>query len=193
MAAVPGEIVGILLAAGRGHRFGGDKLEHVLADGRPMAVAAADNFRPACDRLIAVLRPGAQRLGKLLGAAGCETIICDEADLGMGHSLATAVRATPSAAAWIVALADMPFIASRSHQMIATCLRHGASLAATEFQGRRGHPVGFAGHWRVELSKLSGDQGAKSILQVHRAQITLCPVDDSAVLRDIDQLSDIVC
>jgi molybdenum cofactor cytidylyltransferase len=191
MPARPREIVGILLAAGRGRRFGGDKLEHLLPDGRPMAVAAANNLLPACDRLIAVLRPGAKALGKLLSAAGCETVICDEADSGMAHSLATAIRATPKASAWIVSLADMPFITTRSHQRIAACLRNGASLAATEFQGQRGHPVGFSGHWLAQLSNLTGDQGGKSILQAHEAKITLCPVDDSGVLRDIDQTSDI--
>ena len=192
MRVVPGEIVGILLAAGRGHRFGGDKLEHLLPDGRPLAVAAADHLLPACDRLIAVVRPGAQRLAELLGAAGCETIVCDQADAGMGHSLAAAIRATPGAAGWVVALADMPFIATGSHRSVVAALRLGASLAATEFQGQRGHPVGFAGHWFAQLSQLTGDQGAKALLQAHGAAMTLCPVDDCGVLKDIDRRGDLV-
>ena len=191
MRVVPGEIVGILLAAGRGHRFGGDKLEHPLPDGTPLAVAAADSLRPACDRLIAVLRPGAVRLAELLGAAGCETLVCADADQGMGHSLAAAICAAPDASGWIVALADMPFIATGSHQSVVAALRHGASLAATEFQGQRGHPVGFAGPWFAALSTLTGDQGAKSILQAHRAQVTLCAVDDCGVLRDVDTPGDL--
>ncbi|MBS1227696.1 MAG: MobA-related protein [Proteobacteria bacterium] len=191
MPVVAGEIVGILLAAGRGRRFGGDKLQHLLPDGLPLAVAAANHLRPACDRLIAVLRPGAEALGELLGAAGCETLVCADADLGMGHSLAAAIRATPDAAGWVVALADMPFIATASQQSVVAALRNGASLAATEFQGQRGHPVGFAGPWFAQLSQFTGDQGAKSILQAHRAQITLCAVDDSGVLRDVDTPDDL--
>ena len=95
----------------------------VLADGTPLAVAAACRLRPACDRLIAVLRPGASRLAELLGAAGCETLFCDQADAGMGHSLAAVIRATPGASGWVVALADMPFIATSSHQLVAAALR----------------------------------------------------------------------
>ena len=192
MTAVPGEIVGILLAAGRGQRFGGDKLEFILADGMPLAVAAANSLRPACDRLIAVLRPSASRLAELLGAAGCETLVCNQAGGGMGHGLAAAVRATPEASGWVVALADMPFIATSSHQLISAALRRGASLAATEFDGQRGHPVGFSSRWFAELSALTGDQGAKSILSAHGAQLTLCPVDDPGVLKDIDRRSDLV-
>jgi len=189
--AAAGEIVGILLAAGRSHRFGGDKLAHRLPDGRPLAVAAADRLRPACDRLVAVLRPGADRLAELFGAAGYETLVCFEADRGMGCSLACAVRATPDAAGWLVALADMPFIATRSHQQVAAALRRGASIAASEFQGRRGHPVGFSSRWFAALATLAGDSGARAILQASGAMITRCAVDDDGVLRDIDTRGDL--
>lgn len=191
MSGAAPAIVGVLLAAGRSRRFGGDKLQHRLPDGRPIGVAAADSLRPACDRLLAVVRPDAPALHELLGGAGCELVICRDADSGMGHSLAAAIRAACNAAGWVVALADMPFITTPSHQLIAACLRGGASLAATEFQGRRGHPVGFAAHWRDELSALRGEEGARSILQAHRADIVLCPVSDRGVLRDIDRRRDV--
>ena len=186
-----GEIVGILLAAGSSRRFGGDKLLHRLPDGKPLAVAAADSLRPACDRLVAVLRPEAHELGELLAAAGCETIFCADADGGMGNSLASAVRATPSAAGWVVALADMPFVATRSHQQVVTALRCGASIAATEYGGRRGHPVGFASRWFAMLAALTGDQGARAIVQANEARVTRCAVDDGGVLRDVDTPGDL--
>ena len=186
-----GEIVGILLAAGSSRRFGGDKLLHLLPDGRPLAVAAADSLRPACDRLVAVLRPEAHELAELLAAAGCATIFCAGADGGMGNSLAGAVRATPNAAGWVVALADMPFIATRSHQQVVAALRRGASIAATEYGGRRGHPVGFSSRWFAALAALTGDQGARSIVQANDELITRCAVDDDGVLRDVDTPGDL--
>lgn len=188
---MPGALVGILLAAGRGSRFGSDKLLHPLADGTPMAVAAARSLRPACDRLIAVLRPNSETLAGLLAAEGCEQVVCQDADAGMGHSLAAGVRTSPEALGWVVALADMPFILTTSHRAVAAALRAGASLAATEFHGRRGHPVGFAERWLDQLSGLSGDQGGKSILDAHRHALYLCPVDDPGVLRDVDRPADV--
>ena len=185
------EIVAILLAAGSSRRFGGDKLAHRLADGRPLAVAAADSLRPACDRLLAVLRPGADRLAELLGAAGCETLFCADAERGMGNSLAGAVRATPEAAGWLVALADMPYIATASHLQVTAALRCGASIAATEYRGQRGHPVGFSSHWFAVLSTLTGDQGARAIVQANEALITCCAVDDDGVLSDVDTRGDL--
>ena len=186
-----GEIVGILLAAGSSRRFGGDKLLHRLPDGRPLAVAAAASLRPACDRLVAVLRPGAYELAERLTAVRCETLFCADADGGMGYSLAGAVRATPHAAGWVVALADMPYIATRSHQQVVAALRRGASIAATECGGRRGHPVGFSSRWFAALAALTGDQGARAIVQANDKLITRCAVDDDGVLRDIDTRGDL--
>lgn len=190
---MPEGIVGVLLAAGAGTRFGGDKLLYRLPDGRPMAVAAAASLLSACERVVAIVRPEHDGLATLLAAAGCEIVPCPEAAGGMGHSLAAAVRATAGASGWVVALADMPFIASCSHHAVASCLSAGASLAATQYQGRRGHPVGFSGEWYPELVAMTGDQGGRAILEKHRQELVLCPVEDSGVVWDIDRPTDLTC
>ena len=186
-----GPIVGILLAAGKGDRFGGGKLLSTLPDGLPIALAAARNLQPACDRLLVVLRPGDTALADLLTADGFAVMVCHDAEAGMGHSLAAGVRASPEAGAWIVALADMPFIQSTSHHGVAARLRTGDSLVATKFQGRRGHPVGFSGRWRDQLSVLTGDQGGKAILEQHPDELNLIAVDDPGVVRDVDRPEDL--
>lgn len=185
------KMTGILLAAGKGHRFGGGKLMHPLPDGRPMAVAAAMNLAPACERIMAVLRPEDVELATALADAGCEIVLCANADQGMGHSLAAGVKATPEAAAWIVALADMPFINSTTHLAIASCLGAGASLAVSAYQGRRGHPVGFSKRWFEELSAMTGDQGGRIILDRNKENLVLCPVHDPGVHQDIDRKEDL--
>lgn len=187
-----GAIVGILLAAGSGRRFGSDKLLHALPDGTPLAVAAARHLRPACDRVIAVLRPGNEPLMRLIGNTGCETLLCATATAGMGHSLAAGVGAAKDADGWLVALADMPFITTVSHQRVVAGLRAGASLAACSFNGVRGHPVGFAGRWFGPLATLTGDQGAKALLQAHGEELLLCPVDDPGVVWDVDRPEDLL-
>lgn len=188
-----GEIVGILLAAGAGRRFGGDKLLHVLADGTPMALAAARSLGSACDRVVVVLRAAGHPLARDFEEAGYALVVCPDADGGMGYSLAAGVRAAHDAAGWVVALADMPFIQPDSLRTVAAALRAGASLAAPTFQGRRGHPVGFARQWRDALCALVGDQGARQILTTHREQVVLCPVDDEGVVMDIDRPQDMPC
>ena len=52
-----------------------------------------------------------------------------------------------------------------------------------------GHPVGFSADYLPELLALTDDQGGKAILDAHSNNLHLCPVDDSGVVKDIDQPS----
>ncbi len=180
------DIVGVLLAAGRGTRFGSDKLLHPLGDGTPMAVAAARRLRRACPRCVTVLRPDQQVLAGLLAAEGVLVSFDDQVSQGMGRSLAAAVLATPEAQGWLIALADMPFIAPGTIECVAEQLAQGASIVAPCHQGRRGHPVGFSRRWLEALSALQGDQGARDILVAHADEVQLWDTQDPGVLIDVD-------
>jgi molybdenum cofactor cytidylyltransferase len=189
-------IRGILLAAGYSKRFGSNKLLQALPAGAPEAgtqigLAAAKHLLEALPESIAVVRPRAQRLGKILRDAGCNTVVWKNASEGMGTSLAAGVRATPDANGWIVALADMPFIRPETIRIVAKALQDGAAIAAPSFRGERGHPVGFARRFYGELALLHGDHGARELLHQHRDRVILCEVDDPGVLRDIDRPSDL--
>ncbi|NTV09607.1 MAG: nucleotidyltransferase family protein [Zoogloea sp.] len=179
-------VVGILLAAGKSTRFGSDKLLHPLPDGMPMIVPAARTLRLACERCISVLRPEQHALGALLSAEGFAVHYSAETNAGMGHSLAAAVRASPAAIGWVVALADMPLVKAATVVSIMEALQGGASLAAPFFQGRRGHPVGFSACWFEALACLSGDRGARQILAEHAGDLHELACDDPGVLADID-------
>jgi molybdenum cofactor cytidylyltransferase len=189
-------IRGILLAAGYSTRFGSNKLLHPLPAGKPdagmpIALASARHFVEALPDPVAVIRPRAQRLGKLLRDAGCNTVVCRNAAEGMGVSLAEGVRVTDDAHGWVVALADMPYLKAETVRIIAKALSEGAAIAAPSYRGERGHPVGFARRFKDELSALRGDAGARELLRQHPDWITLYEVDDPGVLRDIDEPSDL--
>jgi len=189
-------IRGVLLAAGYSKRFGSNKLLHPLPPGKqdagvPIALASARHFIEALPESIAVIRPRAQKLGKLLRDAGCTTVVCKNAAEGMGVSLAEGVRAVPDADGWVVALADMPYLKPETIRVVAKGLSGGAVIAAPAYRGERGHPVGFARRFLAELSGLRGDAGARDILAAHPGWVTLYEVDDPGVLRDIDAPSDL--
>src|SRR5574343_985648 len=181
------EINGILLAAGSSRRFGSDKRLQALADGTPMALAAARNLVASCPRSIAVIRPGDTALAELLAAAGLETVVCPAAGQGMGHSLAAGVAASGQAGGWLVALADMPYIQPASYRAVLAAVQGGATLARAAHGGRPGHPVGFAAGHRHALLALTGDQGGKAIIEAHPGAVAICSVDDPGVLKDVDQ------
>jgi molybdenum cofactor cytidylyltransferase len=191
MEAGLANIVGILLAAGSGTRFGGDKLLHPLPDGVAIAAHAARNLIAVGLKVTAVVRAGDFPLADMLEQEGCHVTVCRNAAEGMGASLAHAIRTERGAEGWIVALADMPRIKAETIRRIADALAQGAAIAAPRYQGVRGHPVGFAARFGDELAALSGDSGARSLLERHRGEIVLIDCDDPGVLLDIDRRADL--
>jgi len=184
-------IVGILLAAGASRRFGADKLTHSLPDGDLVAVRACRNLLAGTDRVLAVVRPGGERLADQLQAEGAEVRICADAGQGMNASLVFGIRACLEAGGWLIALADMPWIAPSTIIKVADALRLGATIAAPCWQGRRGHPVGFSHMLGPDLVALSGDAGAKAVIQAHLKHLQLIDCNDPGILQDIDQPEDL--
>ncbi|MCX7140057.1 MAG: nucleotidyltransferase family protein [Proteobacteria bacterium] len=184
-------ICGILLAAGASKRFGADKLLHPLTGGTPIALAALANLRAAVPHVIAVVRPGTPLLAKRLSEAGATVVLCANAEEGMGASLAAAVSASGNVTAWIVALADMPYIRPGSIKKIADAVAAGAAIAAPAYRGERGHPVGLSSQFRAQLEALRGDEGARSLLKLNSGLVRLVEVDDPGVCRDIDTPADL--
>lgn len=188
--------VGLLLAAGLGRRFdpSGERLKllqplaHGPHAGRPLAWAAAQPLLAVLPTVVAVVRPPdhphQRELHALLRDAGCQIAVCAAAADGMGASIAFGVGATLKASAWIVALADMPGIASATVTAVIAALSAGHDSAAPYFEGQRGHPVAFSRACRAELLALSGDTGAREVFvrhPPHRVDVT-----DAGVIFDID-------
>lgn len=185
------EIQGILLAAGASQRFGCHKLLHPLPSGELMGIAAARNLITALPNSLAIVRPDDCPLAGQFKALGLTVVENSQAELGMGQSLATGVSASAEAPGWVVALADMPWITPQTIHSVALELIRGATLVAPVFQGRRGHPVGFAKKWRKRLQALDNDHGARHLLAEHSDELILLPTDNRGVLLDIDHQTDL--
>ncbi len=184
-------IVGLLLAAGSATRFGSDKLQHALPHGVAIAAQAARHLKVELPRVVAVVKPGARELAATLAREGCEVVVCENAALGMGASLACAARAAGRAHGYLVALADMPFVRPSSIAAVRDAIEAGAPLAAPYFRARRGHPVGIAGTFFEALLELRGDEGARQLLASQAAELRKVPVGDAGVIRDIDTPGDL--
>jgi molybdenum cofactor cytidylyltransferase len=184
-------IVGVLLAAGAGRRFGGDKLLHPLADGVAIAAHAARNLLAVLPDVVAVIRWGDFPLSELLEQEGCRVSMFQGAARGMGASLAHGVGEAREADGWVVALADMPRVPRDVIAKVAAALDEGALIAAPVHGSERGHPVGFGAALREELLALDGDNGARAVVDRHRGSVRLIASDDPGILFDVDRRSDL--
>ncbi len=185
--------VGILLAAGRGRRFDPsgvqNKLLQALPGGDCVVAASARHMLAVLPRVVAVVRPGDDRVAVLLRELGCEVQVAEDADSGMGASLLHAIRCTQDAGSWLIALGDMPHVQSQTIAALAAALATGAEIVAPTFEGRRGNPVGFGRIHLPLLLALQGDQGARNILRQHPVQDI--DVADAGIAQDVDTVQDL--
>ncbi|MDP5008612.1 MAG: nucleotidyltransferase family protein [Glaciimonas sp.] len=185
------QIVGILLAAGRGRRFiasgGQNKLLQILPDGVTVLAKSAailSSALPVC----VVMREVIPEIDAFI-PSGCEMVLCANADQGMAASLVCGLRQTDSAAGWVIALADMPFVKTTTIHALISALQQGVDIAVPTYNGRRGNPVAFSRHHLSRLLQLDGDQGARSLLR--DLPVIEVAVDDPGILQDIDSVADL--
>jgi molybdenum cofactor cytidylyltransferase len=185
------KIVGILLAAGSGSRFGGGKLLHCLADGTPIGVASLRNLHAVLPEVHAVTRNGDDALRMRFEAEGIAVCTCPDAQLGMARSFICGIGASRDADGWVIALGDMPFVLPQTIKTLAACIEQTGLIAIPAYRGKRGHPVGFGRRYLDELLKLEGDEGARSVIARHPGELQVLECDDRGVLRDIDTIEDL--
>lgn len=182
----------VLLAAGSGSRFGGNKMLAPLADGTPIAVASWRNLSAAIAETVVVVRSGDNALRSALHAAGAGMIECPDAQDGMSRSLITGLQATPNDIGWVIALGDMPYIKPATISKVSAAIERGELIAIPVFQGKRGHPVGLSARLYDELMAIKGDEGAREVVRNHGNECRLIACDDDpGILRDIDKREDL--
>ena len=85
----------------------------------------------------------------------------------------------------------MPRIRPETIVQVANAVRAGATLVAPAYKAERGHPVGFGAALRDELLACGGDEGARSVIKRHHADMRLLATDDPGVIFDIDRREDV--
>ncbi len=187
------QIIGILLAAGKGSRFDPsgvqNKLLQTTSDGKTVALAAATTMLGVLPLIAAVVRDADDALAIALEKLGCKLVICPEADQGMATSLVSALSQYQDAGGWIIALGDMPRVQASTIAALAAQLSKGADIVAPFYQGERGNPIGFSSRHLAELLLLRGDQGARALLKIH--PVTRLDVDDPGIHYDVDTPADL--
>ncbi|MDP4026514.1 nucleotidyltransferase family protein [Methylobacterium sp. NEAU 140] len=189
MAGSP-EVASLILAAGRGTRFGpGPKLLARL-DGRPLVRWAADAALAARPRpVVAVLGAHAGAVRAVLAGLDLACVENPDFTAGLATSLRAGVAALPATcAAAIVLLGDMPRVTGAHVDRLAEAFAGAGARPAAVVpvqDGRRGNPVLLNLRLlRAEIAALAGDRGAGPLL-AGRTDVLEIPGDVGTAL-DID-------
>jgi len=164
----------LLLAAGQSRRFGSDKLMAKMPDGRPviahsleplLAISKQHNIK-----ISVISRADNHRLNDFLNQQNIALTLCPDAHLGMGHSIANGVKSHQIWQGWLIALADMPNITiSLLNNLLYKIQQDNNEIIRPQLliSGKKipAHPVYFPRRYGYALSKLTGDKGAKQLIQ----------------------------
>ncbi len=183
-------VCAVVLAAGRSTRMAPANKLFVEIDGKPLldrAVEAATGS--GCVETVVVVGNEAARARSIL--AGRKVRIVENKDFaqGMATSLRAGIAAVPADCdAALVLLGDMPGVTAKHvDRLIAAFAPHeDRAICVATRQGKRGNPVLWASAHFAEMLALDGDQGARTLIRKHEAQVCDVEMDDDGVLVDLD-------
>ena len=181
------QVVGLVLAAGEGRRFG-----------RPKALVEVDGER-LVDRAARVLREGGCDVVYVvagaapLDVAGATTVINDDWRSGMASSLRAGLGALPTTAdAVVISLVDQPGIGAAAVARLVERLRQGHQLVVASYSGSLRNPVGIArALWSQAAAGAEGDEGARAFIHAHPELVEAVDCTDVADPSDVDTPADL--
>ncbi len=176
----------VLLAAGRGTRFGpAPKLLQSLEREPLVRHAARAALGSRLGPVVAVLGAHAPAVRAALDGLAVTFVENPAHAEGLSTSLRAGLAALPGAEAVLVLLGDMPRIGAHHLRALADAYVEGDAAVVPVHAGQRGNPVLL--HRRrlaAELTALTGDRGAGRLL-AERGDVREVPLD-AAVLADVD-------
>jgi molybdenum cofactor cytidylyltransferase len=182
-------LAAIVLAAGKGTRFGGQKLTStweggLLIDGAIRAALAA----PVEDVVVITgADPKVIEAAKAHADPRLRVVYAEDHAKGLSASLKTGLRALSSGVHGVyIFLGDMPSIPHDVLPRLCEAIDNGAPAAAPVFHGVRGHPVVLTSGFFGLLMDLQGDNGAGALLNALGPQVVTIPTTDEGVVFDVD-------
>ncbi len=191
---VPGPPIGVLLAAGRSRRMGRPKLllPWPAPDGPRAVIAAAfDAIAGACREMVVVGAADDETLAAAIAAALDERRF--RPAIPQGDEMIDSVRAGLLAARAIdhdadvlLQPADHPDVAPGTLEALLADRRDDDTAVIPAYDGRGGHPVLIPSGLFGDILAYDGPGGVRQFWRDHPDRCRRLPVDDPAVVHDLD-------
>lgn len=173
----------ILLAAGAGARFGGNKLKAQFA-GRPFVEYILSVLPKKRFETCVIVAADKELLG-IAAQYGVPGVINDKPGLGVSRSIRMGLEALAPADACMFCVCDQPLLARETICGMLEAYISGTILSLSS-NGKRGNPVLFPSCLFGELAALGANESGKNVIDAHPELLRLYDISDPAQLFDID-------
>jgi molybdenum cofactor cytidylyltransferase len=184
-------ISGVILAAGQSKRLGTPKQLLVL-DGEPVLRHVVRNATgSALDQVILVLGFQAAEIYDAVGEWGQNLVINSDYASGQSSSLRLGLGVVdPKAEAVLFLLGDQPQVTAEIIDSVTDAFRKGCGrIVMPSYRRTPSNPVLFGREFFPELARVTGDEGARSVVEAHRDEVFTVEIDAGPPL-DIDTEED---
>jgi molybdenum cofactor cytidylyltransferase len=194
--AAPVRIAGLVLAAGASTRMGAVKALLRHGDGRTFVRALCDALLASgAAPVVCVLGHHREALAaELSSLPAVRLVVNPDPSRGQVSSMALGLAACAEASAThaVVALVDHPPPRPATlRALLDAASAHPGDLHVPVCDGQRGHPVIFPVSLAIPLAGAGVGEGARAVIARLGLTVRLLPVDDRAVLLDLDTPEDL--
>ena len=181
---------GVLLASGRGRRFGSNKLLAEV-EGIPLYRRAMDTLAGAGLHRLAVCSPYPELLAA--GEARGFLPLCNRNGAeGIAASVRLGLSAMADLDGVLFAVCDQPYLTTKSIIKLINSFRESkTAICALAWKGQRGNPAVFPRDLFGELAALTGDVGGGAVIARHRDRLVLVEAVSPRELADVDYPADL--
>lgn len=165
-------IAGVVLAAGLARRMGRQKLLLTLR-GTPLVRLSVERLVRHVEDLVVVTGQDDTAIRQALDGLAVRYARNPRPHDGQGSSIAVGVGALkPWTRAALIALGDQPRLPDGVVEaLVAAWQRSGKPIVAPVYQGVQGTPVLFGAEVFAELAQLSGDAGARAVVNARAERV----------------------
>ena len=186
-AATEAPAAAIILAAGHSSRMGAHNKLLVELEGIPLVrhvamAALGSHARP----VIVVTGNDRERVEAALSGLDVQLAHNAEFATGMASSLRTGIARAGDARAAVICLGDMPRITSAHLDRLLDEVTDDRSIVIPTFERKRGNPVVLGRAHFAAVGDLTGDIGARPVIERNVAHVITVAFDDPAILVDVD-------
>jgi len=192
----PPSTAGIILAAGMSSRFGHPKQLAQWNGKSLLQRVVEESMASRLDEIILVLGYRAamirRHLDPLLDSPQIRWVDNPRFQLGQSESVKAGLRFTRNRTdAVMFLMADQPLVTCRLiDRLLDTFRQSERAICVPAYRGQRATPVIIGRKFYPELFQITGDKGARGIIDANPDQVEVLEINNPDCLKDIDTVAD---